>query len=264
MKNFIKFKFAHDSSNKLYPQLGQYQQQQQQSNYFCDSGLGDQNNENLHFMQQQQMQHPSSDLTMNANNNRISIYFQANPHTKTSGQLFQPSMSVLNSPQQMSTPINMRVKDNMFANQQQQQQQQPQQRSQFQHQQQQQQQQPFGMSRQQNVQMPYVKQQQTFIPTQQVQAQQAHQQQAIQPVQQGFQATGAQNECELVFSGRHDAMYIYLARLLAPIWDQSLLVELNVNGAPISNDNGLDNSLFATFNEISVQWYLNKVMWYLN
>ena len=70
-------------------------------------------------------------------------------------------------------------------------------------------------------------------------------------------------ECEVYFSGKHDALYIYLSRLLAPIWDQQLLIELNTASTSglldtAGNSNG-NNFVFATFNEINIQWYLNKL-----
>lgn len=79
-----------------------------------------------------------------------------------------------------------------------------------------------------------------------------------QPIQQ------QQSECEIHFSGKHDALYIYLTRLLAPIWDLKLLTELTTN-KNISNDTLSDNTnlnesyLFAIFTEIDIQWYLNKL-----
>jgi nuclear pore complex protein Nup155 len=80
-------------------------------------------------------------------------------------------------------------------------------------------------------------------------------------------ANQQQSECEIHFSGKHDALYIYLTRLLAPIWDLKLLTELTTN-KNLSNDNLPDNNhaatlnepyLFAIFTEIDIQWYLNKL-----
>ena len=63
--------------------------------------------------------------------------------------------------------------------------------------------------------------------------------------------------------GKHDAIYIYLARLLAPIWDLKLLCELTAN-LKTNDENQMNSSLheplsFATFTEIDLQWFLNKL-----
>ena len=87
----------------------------------------------------------------------------------------------------------------------------------------------------------------------------------LSPSQQSLQPS---SECSIHFSGKHDAIYIYLTRLLAPIWDLKLLTELTTN-TNLSNDHLADNSmaslalnescLFAIFTEIDIQWYLNKL-----
>lgn len=81
--------------------------------------------------------------------------------------------------------------------------------------------------------------------------------------QENTQFKQLQSECEIHFSGKHDAIYIYLARLLAPIWDLKLLCELTA-GAKTNDEHQMNNSLheplsFATFTEIDLQWFLNKL-----
>jgi hypothetical protein len=153
-------------------------------------------------------------------------------------------------------------------------------------------QQPFGMSRQQNQQQQQQQptqvvnnqfqqiKQQPFVPSNNQQQQQQSMLGGLgmQQQQQGQAVIGSSSssssECEVVFSGKHDALYIYLARLMAPIWNQSLLVDLassssssDLASAAIQqhafSNGGMTGeetaNIFATFNEISVQWYLNKV-----
>jgi len=99
---------------------------------------------------------------------------------------------------------------------------------------------------------------------QQVQYPSAHQQlqQQQQPheARQDLQFKQLQSECEVHFSGKHDAIYIYLSRLLAPIWDLKLLCELTAtartNDELVADDEPL---VFATFTEIDLQWFLNKL-----
>jgi hypothetical protein len=94
----------------------------------------------------------------------------------------------------------------------------------------------------------------TQRPFQQVQPQQPQpvslQQQQLQQQQQ------QKSECEIHFSGKHDALYIYLARLMAPIWDQKILVDLKPKS---SQSDAADSLLFITFVDINLQWYLNKL-----
>ncbi|CAF1048882.1 unnamed protein product, partial [Brachionus calyciflorus] len=85
-----------------------------------------------------------------------------------------------------------------------------------------------------------------------------------QPVQTNTQATQIQtqkNECEVFFSGKHDAIYIYLSRLMAPIWDLKLLNELPGSRTRIEDSDtfGHVESIFATFADINIQWFLNKL-----
>ena len=234
-------------TQSIYPQL--QQQQQQQQYLHADSGISEHNNENTMYGMQHFGQHgpgPITDMSL-INNNRISIYQQP----QQGGRSQFPPLSLLNSPQQMSTPINMRTKD-IFGFQQQSQ-------SQFSSSQPQRQSNPnlnvnnpFQTSQQQN-QLP------KFQPTQQ--QQNPVQSQFLKPQQPTTTTTTTglqyqqQSECEIFFSGKHDALYIYLSRLLAPIWDQSLLIELSANPSEM-NDSAF---LFATFNEINIQWYLNKL-----
>jgi hypothetical protein len=159
-------------------------------------------------------------------NNNNQFYRQQNQQAKNNF-----AVSYLNSPQQMSTPINNRVSSlNQFSsipyNQQQQQQQQ--------------QRQPF--------------------------------QQASNQFQTEFQQTAnsantsnkphqipIQSECEIHFSGKHDAIYIYLSRLLAPIWDLNLLCELTSNCKQSLQTNENEPLVFATFIDIDLQWFLNRL-----
>lgn len=149
---------------------------------------------------------------------------------------FAASMSYINSPQKMSTPITLRTK-----------------------------QEPFGVSGAQ----PHQPFGQFRPPTTQAPSYQMQPPSAIGDAQQQQQQLNAaaqsiqQNECEIHFSGKHDAIYIYLARLLVPIWDQRLLTELNTLGLSdlTSSATSPETSpyFFATFTEINVQWYLNKL-----
>lgn len=132
--------------------------------------------------------------------------------------------SYLNSPQQMSTPINNRVKDQFNPI-------------------------PYGG--------------QSYRPLQQLPFQSVQYQ--LDGTLPKSQQVNIQSECEIHFSGKHDAIYIYLSRLLAPIWDLNLLTELTANFRTTDNHQTASNSqlseplVFATFNEIDLQWYLNRL-----
>jgi hypothetical protein len=141
----------------------------------------------------------------------------------TSNNRVHFGMSYINSPQphQMSTPMVMRTKDQFNPQQQQQQAQYP-------------------------------------SAHQQLQQQQAHE------ARQELQFKQLQSECEVHFSGKHDAIYIYLSRLLAPIWDLKLLCELTAtartNDELVVDEQCAHEPLaFATFTEIDLQWFLNKL-----
>lgn len=118
------------------------------------------------------------------------------------------SVSILNSPQQMSTPIVMRTKDNF-----------------------------------------------------QTPGRQLRTQSNIQSAQSLASVQQQKSECEIYFSGKHDAIYIYLSRLLSPIWDLKLLDELP--GSNVQNSSGsfnmAESTIFATFSDIHIQWFLNKL-----
>ena len=138
-------------------------------------------------------------------------------------------MSYLNSPQQMSTPIVMRTKDQFNCT--------------------------FNppVSQQSGPRLAYQQQQ----PNQP----QIENPQFVQQQQQLKQAL--QSECEIHFSGKHDAVYIYLSRLLAPIWDLKLLCELTANVKTNDDYQTVMSShepmAFATFIEIDLQWFLNRL-----
>lgn len=84
---------------------------------------------------------------------------------------------------------------------------------------------------------------------QQLAIQQQQQQQAQVQVQQ-------KSECEIYFSGKHDALYIYLSRLMAPIWDLKILNDLQSSSKSSETS---DSLLFVTFADINLQWFLNKL-----
>ncbi len=157
-----------------------------------------------HQQQQQQQQHPQQQTFQTAANK---------PFT---------SVSYLNSPQQMSTPITMRTKEQISS-------------STYQ--------QPFG-SMKSGV-NPYTSYKPVIASPYEPNSMLAQQKPKM-----------TQNECEIHFSGKHDALYIYLSRLLAPIWNERLLVELMPNKFYMNNEEAVS---FASFAEISVQWYLNKL-----
>lgn len=92
--------------------------------------------------------------------------------------------------------------------------------------------------------------------TNQAQVMAAQQQQQIQQQQQQQQLQ--KSECEIYFSGKHDALYIYLSRLMAPIWDLKILNDLQSKSGGSDSGNG-DSLLFVTFADINLQWYLNKL-----
>lgn len=149
------------------------------------------------------------------------------------GLMHQKHMSYLNSPQQMSTPIMMRTKDQMGS---------PSYQSQR----------PFQTI---NTNVQYGQPPQ-FQMDGQIKNQAQSSYDAKKPQQQ--------SECEIFFSGKHDAIYIYITRLLAPIWDLKLLKELTIEKRSESISSGNENSnvdqfLFATFNEVNIQWFLNKL-----
>lgn len=131
--------------------------------------------------------------------------------------------TIMNSPQQMSTPIFMRTKDQQSAY------------SPFRNQPLQQQ----FTNRPTNTQQPL-----SFPSINLQQQQQQHQQ---------------KNDCEVHFSGKHDAIYIYMSRLMAPIWDLKVLNDFQQPGQKTSVNATPDSVLFATFADISLQWYLNKL-----
>lgn len=175
-------------------------------------------------------------------NNRISIYNQ--PQNRNFA-----SASYLNSPQQMSTPIAMRTKQEFnaaYPNTQ-----------------------PFGsrsnvQNQFQQPHQPFGSQQNTDNISQQLKQKFQSPQAVQQPLQP--QKPTQQSECEIHFSGKHDAIYIYLARLLAPIWDLKLLTELSTtrktNDSLDSGTTSLalnDSFLFASFTDITIGWYLNKL-----
>ena len=118
------------------------------------------------------------------------------------------SVSILNSPQKMSTPIVMRTKDNFQA-------------------------QSRPLRNQSNI-------------------------PSTQPVPSVQQQ---KSECEIYFSGKHDAIYIYLSRLLSPIWDLKLLDELPGSNVHDNSDNFNmgECTILATFSDIHIQWFLNKL-----
>ncbi len=80
---------------------------------------------------------------------------------------------------------------------------------------------------------------------------------------QDLQFKQLQSECEIHFSGKHDAIYIYMSRLLAPIWDLKLLCELTgnikTNDELVLNQSVHEPLSFATFTEIDLNWFLNKL-----
>jgi len=169
-------------------------------------------------------QHENSiyDSTLMANNQYYRQNQQQIPQNKNNF-----GVSYLNSPQQMSTPINNRIKEQFQSNN------------------------AYNQPRWDSIMRPQQPQNAFQIGAGQLQMENKPQQLQIQ------------SECEIHFSGKHDAIYIYLSRLLAPIWDMNLLCELTANYK--SNDNRMSNTqlneplAFATFNEIDLQWYLNRL-----
>ena len=171
-------------------------------------------------------QHENSmyDTTLIANNQYYRQNQQQLPQSKNNF-----GVSYLNSPQQMSTPITNRIKDQFQSSN------------------------TYNQPRWDSVMRPQQQPQNVFQigGTGQIQMENRPQQLQIQ------------SECEIHFSGKHDAIYIYLSRLLAPIWDMNLLCELTASYK--SNDNAMSNTqlneplAFATFNEIDLQWYLNRL-----
>jgi hypothetical protein len=84
------------------------------------------------------------------------------------------------------------------------------------------------------------------------------QQQQQQPIS-GFQQQQQQpsndyinSEFELVLSGKYDSLYIYISRLLAPIWNIKLLSEFN----SCQNDT---SDIIATFTDIDIDFYIEKL-----
>lgn len=201
------------NSQSLYPPLSQYQQQYNEPNILPDQ----QNNENYN-----QQQAGGQDMSY-LNPNRLSIYQQ--PPNK--GNMFH-SLSVLNSPQQMSTPINVRTKD------------------------------VFGFGQGQQASRPSMIDNKPQIGKFLAPQWQSQQPQVQNHVTSTASSIPSGNECEVFFSGKHDALYLYLARLLAPIWDQRLLTELNHSSTSFDEATGMQ-FVFASFTEINIQWYLNKV-----
>jgi hypothetical protein len=59
---------------------------------------------------------------------------------------------------------------------------------------------------------------------------QSQQQQPKTPQQQ-IQTNDITSEYELVLSGRYDSLYIYVSRLLAPVWNIKLLNEFNTKAS---------------------------------
>jgi nuclear pore complex protein Nup155 len=80
--------------------------------------------------------------------------------------------------------------------------------------------------------------------------QQQQQQQPFMSATNVLQASDINSEFELVFSGKHDALYIYVSRLLAPIWNKKLLYEIQA---------GNDQITFASFTQIDIDFYLTKL-----
>jgi hypothetical protein len=137
---------------------------------------------------------------------------------------------ILNSPQQMSTPINNRIKQEQYNN-----------NTTFQHQ---------------------------FVPPQNDFTRQYNNNNTQIPLQDTLnmkQPGEVQNECEIFFSGKHDAVFIYLSRLLAPIWQLNILTELSDSCPQLKSDSVKaimeDEQLlvFASFTDVNIQWYLNKL-----
>lgn len=187
------------------------------------------------YHHQQQHYNPHSSLISETGNETINqtdqTFMNNNPYMRSQQHQQQQQtkanfgMSYLNSPQQMSTPIVMRTKDQFNAS-------------------------PQSQSQQNFQQMPQVP----------ISAVQGQMQQNRNP---DIQLKQLQSECEIHFSGKHDAIYNYLSRLLAPIWDLKLLCELTP-GSRTNDENFANTSLneplsFATFTEIDLQWFLNKL-----
>lgn len=208
-------------SNQTNTQFGQ-QQYNYQQNPFNQYNYQQQSHYNSLISESGYDQHENTlyDTTLVANN------YRQNPQAPIKSNF---GVSYLNSPQQMSTPINNRVVKDQFN--------------------------PIPYNQSQYSGMATNRPQQAF-------QSQVNQFQHDNLVQNKPQQT-IQSECEIHFSGKHDAIYIYLSRLLAPIWDLNLLTELTANYK--SNDNPSSNCqlneplTFATFNEIDLQWYLNRL-----
>ena len=81
------------------------------------------------------------------------------------------------------------------------------------------------------------------------------------PPDQNKPQQSLQSDCEIHFSGKHDAIYIYLSRLLSPIWDLKLLSDLTAQQSQdtMTGNNSDEPLMFATFTEIDLQWFLNKL-----
>lgn len=80
----------------------------------------------------------------------------------------------------------------------------------------------------------------------------------INPQLSAQQQQQQKSECEIYFSGKHDALYIYLARLMAPIWDLKILNDLQPKTTS-SSDSDSSSLMFVTFADINLQWYLTKL-----
>lgn len=76
------------------------------------------------------------------------------------------------------------------------------------------------------------------------------QQQPYMTASSVLQPSDINSEFELILSGKHDALYIYLSRLLAPIWNKRLLYEIQA---------GSDGITFASFTQIDIDFYLTKL-----